>query len=161
MQKLDSKSVWLFFVSSIIGWIIFLIFFGMWVLVAMVGYLETNGLSVFGALIIGILLLLIVPYIWARLTYHFYLYDLSASGLAVEKGVIYKKYTTIPYERIQNVDIDRSLLARILGLSSLSIQTAGTSGKAEGNIPGLSQKDAVVMRDRLIELSRKSRKGGL
>ncbi len=161
MQQLNSKSVWLFFLSSFVKWIVIFIFFGLWVLVALFEYLETIGLPGILVLILGILLFVVVPYVWARLTYHFYLYDLSKDCFHVERGVIYKKYSTIPYERIQNVDIDRTLLARILGLSTVSIQTAGTSGKAEGCIPGLSQEEAIVVRDKLIELSKKSKKSGL
>ena len=76
-------------------------------------------------------------------------------------GIIYKKYVSIPYDRIQNVDIHRSLLARILGLSSLRIHTAGVGGmaSAEGNLPGVSTEVAEQLREELLSRSRRSRTG--
>ena len=79
-----------------------------------------------------------------------------------ESGVIWKKYVSIPYERIQNVDIYRGVFARILGLSDLHIQTAGASvvsyGRgglagvgAEGRLPGIGKDVAEKLRDGLIK----------
>ena len=82
--------------------------------------------------------------------------------------MIWKKYVTIPYERIQNVDIHRGLIARLLGLSDLNIQTAGAStmvyrGRggggfgAEGRLPGISCEIAEQLRDELVKRSRQFR----
>lgn len=69
-------------------------------------------------------------------------------------GIIAKRYVTIPYEKIQNVDITRSFLARILGLSSLLIQTVGASAiGAEGSLPGILHKTAEQMRDEVVRRS--------
>ena len=75
-------------------------------------------------------------------------------------GVINKKYVSIPYSRIQNVDINRGLLERMFGLSTLKIQTAGASATtslgsrgAEGVLPGLSQEVAEQLRGELIARS--------
>ena len=51
--------------------------------------------------------------------------------------MIWKRYVTIPYDRIQNVDIYRGVLARLLGLSDLNIQTAGTTS---GSVLGLLRR---------------------
>ncbi|MBP9832441.1 MAG: PH domain-containing protein, partial [Candidatus Pacebacteria bacterium] len=98
---------------------------------------------------------------WAKLSYHYYRYELTDLGFRKESGVIWKKYVTIPYARIQNVDINRGILARLLGLSDLHIQTAGASASisrygmagisAEGRLPGVSKADAEVLRDELVK----------
>src|SRR3989304_6228103 len=54
-----------------------------------------------------ILLLLVVNYVWAKYFYATYRFELAEKGLRIEKGVIWKRFVTIPYERIQNVDILR------------------------------------------------------
>jgi len=115
--------------------------------------------------------LLIFFFIWAKLTYHFYRYELTDAGFRKELGVIYKKYVTIPYDRIQNVDIYRGILARMLGLSDLNIQTAGMSATvsrygargigAEGRLPALSRETAEQLRDELIQRARQSKNQGL
>jgi len=114
---------------------------------------------------------LVLCFVWAKLTYHFYRYELTDAGFRKELGVIYKKYVTIPYDRIQNVDIYRGILARILGLSDLNIQTAGMSatvgrygvsgGGSEGRLPALSLEVAEQLRDELIQRARQSKNQGL
>lgn len=121
--------------------------------------------------VIGLALLAILGYIWAKLSYRFYKYELVEDGFRKESGVIWKKYVTIPYERIQNVDIYRGILARMLGLSDLQIQTAGMSATvgrygfggagAEGRLPGVSQQDAEKLRDGLIKRARGSKNQGV
>lgn len=112
--------------------------------------------------------LALLNFIWSQLSYHFYKYELREDGFRIEHGVIWKKYVTIPYERIQNVDIYRGLLARLLGLSDLNIQTAGMStpvgsygGASEGRLPGLSPEVAEELRDELIKKARGSKGQGL
>ena len=65
---------------------------------------------------------------------------------------------TIPYEKIQNVDIHCTFLARILGLSILSIQTAGASALgAEGSLPGITHEVAEQLCDELVKYSQRHR----
>jgi len=171
MKQLDPKSVWLFFFSVIIRWFLFYLV----ILFLFASY--SNRLVVFIVTILGtyfsIILLIVLPvitaFIWAKLSYYYYRYELTESGFRKEYGVIYKRYVTIPYDRIQNVDILRGILARLLGLSDIHIQTAGVSGAssisygagAEGRLPGLSRQEAEQIRDELIARSRQSKNQGL
>lgn len=125
----------------------------------------------FGALFMfGLIVLffsIILSYIFARLSYHFYRYELVVNGFRKESGIIWKSYVTIPYDRIQNVDIYRGIWARILGLSDLQIQTAGFSAvrrggmSVEGRLPGLAKEVAEELRDELIKRSTSNRSKGL
>jgi uncharacterized membrane protein YdbT with pleckstrin-like domain len=80
-----------------------------------------------------------------------------------------KVYKSIPYERVQNVDIKRGILARILGFSVLDVQTAGYSGGygngrmlPEGRIPALSVVDAEKYREFVLgKISGKGKNQGL
>ena len=172
MQKLHPRAVWLFFVSLIFRWLFLGIIFGIWTVTAVTGISEDLGLMGYiGWIVAFILVFAGLLYVWARLTYYFYFYELREDGFRQELGVISKKYITIPYDRIQNVDIHRSLLARILGLSSLNIQTAGASAQVsrygvfgangEGVLPGLSHEVAEQLRDELIRRAKGSRSQGL
>src|SRR3989344_9266669 len=141
MQHLDPKAVWLFFFNFILRFLIIAIFFGVWV-----SAISFSPIS----FILAVIVYIVLCYLWAKLTYSFYKYELTEAGFRKELGVIYKKYVTIPYDRIQNVDIYRGILARLLGLSDLNIQTAGMSatinryglsgGGAEGRLPALSRE---------------------
>lgn len=177
MKQLDPKAVWFFFFSFVLRSFAPIIFLGIWGLAFLGDFGESiNNRSEF---LFGFLkwLWIVVPvfltlcFIWAKLTYRFYRYELLDMGFRKESGVIYKKYVTIPYDRIQNVDINRGILARILGLSDLNIQTAGASavvsrygsmgGGAEGRLPAVSVAIGEQLRDELIQRARQSKNQGL
>jgi hypothetical protein len=160
MKKLHPRAVWLFFVkwfSTFLGVFISIVVF---IEIIMYGILEggnindlINFLKV--TLKIGLLVVLfgiIFSYIWARLSYHFYRYEFTDKEFKQEYGVIIKHYIFIPYERIQNIDIHRGILERILGLSNLYFQTAGAGGvlSAEGKLPGLSKEEAEKLKEETI-----------
>lgn len=171
MKQLHPRAVWLFFLNNFLRWfLLFLVilFYGSFLVSELRendSFKDINVLTPQSFLYIFIFL--IVLYIWARLSYHFYRYELTDDGFRKELGVIWKKYVTIPYDRIQNVDIYRGPLARLLGLSDLNIQTAGMSyvGKygaaTEGRLPGLSIEEAENLRNELISRIDKSHQGGL
>ena len=121
MKQLDPKAVWLFFISFVLRLFIPIIFLSIWGSAFLGGISENldNGSEFsFGFLNwlwIIIPVFLVLCFVWAKLTYRFYRYELTDAGFRKELGVIYKKYVTIPYDRIQNVDIYRGILARILG----------------------------------------------
>lgn len=165
MQQLDPKAIWLFFIGLILRWFILLIFLFFWFSLFFGVFFATAGQLSLGPLKwlwIIIPVFLVFFWIWAKLTYRFYRYELREDGFRKEYGVIRKKYVTIPYDRIQNVDIYRGLIARILGLSELSVQTAGATqvsrgSGAEGKLPGLSHEIAEQVRDNLVKYARQSR----
>ena len=175
MKQLDKKSVWLFFFYYVFQYNFFILFLSFWVtgFFGLDFFLKDDFLDV--AKIIPFVIVVsicatIAAFLWAKLSYHFYKYEVTELGFKKESGVIWKKYTTIPFSRIQNVDINRGILARLLGLSDLLIQTAGNSATfnrlgaagfgAEGRLPGVSKGDAEALRDELVKLaSRKSESG--
>jgi len=173
MNQLHPRAVWLFFISSLLCFFLIFLFLGFYLIIGILSELgENTGItSYIGWIFVFAFVVIVLLYIWAKLSYHFYRYELREDGFRKELGVITKKYVTIPYDRIQNVDIYRGILARILGLSDLNIQTAGASaqmsryggltGGAEGRLPGLSREDAEKLRDELIRRAKQSKNQGL
>ena len=178
MQKLDKKAVWLFFFGYLLRWLIPIVVVGAYISILTFSQntmevLEDNARLGFGLVnwLVLVPAFLVLCFVWARLSYHFYRYELTPAGFRKESGVIYKRYVTIPYDRIQNVDIYRGIVARILGLSDLHIQTAGASATmgrygamgigAEGRLPGLSKGVAEELRDELIARTRPSGRQGV
>lgn len=169
MQQLHPRAVWLFFISYLMRFLPFLILAIIFVfanLKELNKAISTNVNFNIGALFISIsvfLILIIFIYIWARLSYHYYKYEFTDNAFKKEYGVIYKKYTSIPYDKIQNVDIHRGIWARILGLSDIQVQTAGlsvvVSGSrfmgmgAEGRLPGIEVGLAEELKSELIKRS--------
>lgn len=167
LQKLHPWAVWLFFFRYAASFIIAAIFVGIWIVAAISEGVTGIGYTI--EIVIAIIFLLIVGnYIWARLSYHFWRYQLTEDSYRAERGVIFKRYISIPYERIQNVDIYRGILDRILGLSDLQIQTAGYGAVgsrglrgfgSEGRLPGIDRQTAEKLRDELIKRAKGNKSG--
>ena len=54
-------------------------------------------------------------------------YALRDKDISYKSGVIIKTMTTVPFSRIQHVEIDEGPISRYFGLASLSVYTAGDS----------------------------------
>ncbi len=59
--------------------------------------------------------------------------------------------TSIPYERIQQIDVERGPLERMFGLSQLVVRTAAAT--TDANLYGLSPGDADDLRQQLLDLA--------
>lgn len=55
-------------------------------------------------------------------------YSLDSDAMLLNKGVFWKRRTTVPYGKITNIDITQGPVERAFGLSKIHIQTAGLSG---------------------------------
>lgn len=159
MNSLHPRAVVLFFISFI-GRSLSIIIFLTFMLIAGISNNEPelSGLTNTWPLALIALIIIVLAFsaVWAKLSYNFYKYELSTSGFKKEEGVIWKKYVTIPYDRIQNVDIYRGPVARLLGLSDLQIQTAGYSfnnkntRNSEGRLFGIEKTEAEHIRNELV-----------
>ncbi|MFH1509895.1 MAG: PH domain-containing protein [Candidatus Nealsonbacteria bacterium] len=159
MQNLHPKSIWLFFFQYLgvgLGITVFLGWFGGLYLFQLASKSTTSAILL---IILFFVFWIMFSYIAAKLSYNAYKYELADNAFKKEHGVIWKKYISIPYERIQNVDIHRGILARILGLSDLMIQTAGYTGgggrsgigrEPEGRLPGIGKELAEQLREELV-----------
>ena len=85
-------------------------------------------------------------------------YQLRADDLLFRRGIMFQRFVSVPYGRMQLVDITRGPVARWLGLADLKFVTAAAASGV--SIPGLAEGDADALRDRLVELA-ESRRAGL
>ena len=175
MENLHPSSVWLFFLSfllkalswgGLLGVAAFILVSQLYAMIFSkvdVGEIQTlyqNFLLYIAGFMVFVI---IIAFIWARLFYSSFRFQLSGDSYRAEWGVIWKRYVSIPYERIQNIDITRGILDRLLGLSHLHIQTAGygaagaRGGGSEGSLPGLDVARAEELRDELIRRAKGSR----
>ena len=85
-------------------------------------------------------------------------YQLRADDLLFRRGIMSQRFVSVPYGRMQLIDINRGPVGRLLGLADLRFVTAAASTNV--SIPGLPETDAAGLRDRLVELA-ESRRAGL
>lgn len=105
----------------------------------------TPGGGVF-TLFAGVGLLLVV------FRYRVWRYEVRTDSLFLERGVVTRVRTVVPYVRIQHVDVSRSPVERALGLASVVVYTAGSRG-ADVTIPGVDPERADDLQARLKQLA--------
>ena len=83
------------------------------------------------------------------LSWAFTRYSVSAHSVYRHSGIFFKKQRQIRLESVQSVDISRSLVARILGLSELRLEAADGAEEAL-HIKYLSHAKAQDLQERLL-----------
>lgn len=73
-------------------------------------------------------------------------YALREKDISYKSGVIVKKMTTVPFSRIQHVEIDEKPISRLFGLSSLSVYTAGDSSN-DLDVSGIKNEEALRIKE--------------
>ncbi|RJF93060.1 PH domain-containing protein [Sphingomonas cavernae] len=109
---------------------------------ALVTFLNDQGIEYFFVMVMvfGVAVLLINWIVWSR-----FQYGVGAHEIVIESGVISRNRRSIPFERIQDVDIERGPLERLLGLAKVRIETGGAGGD-EGLLDSLSLAEADRLR---------------
>ncbi|WP_050032874.1 PH domain-containing protein [Halorubrum halophilum] len=69
-------------------------------------------------------------------------YELTDDTLDISSGVISRREREIPYRRIQNVDVSRSVIQRAIGVAAVDLETAGGSS-TEGSIRFVTPGEAT------------------
>ncbi|WP_392545338.1 PH domain-containing protein [Oryzobacter telluris] len=77
--------------------------------------------------------------------------------IVIRKGRLFRSLVSVPYGRLQYVDIQSGPLARAHGIASCEIHTA--SPESGGSIPGLPVDEAEALRARLAARGETQRAG--
>lgn len=102
-------------------------------------------------IITGLVLLTVVLAVFAYIRYQkfsFFL-DEEKQEFVINEGVFNKSTLTIQLNKIQQVNINQSLLQQMIGVYSLDIDTAG-SEKKEASIKAIDHTTATILRQRLL-----------
>jgi len=121
-------------------------FFGMAFILLREENAPSWGFTILYIGITGIFVLLnMLVYLYEMLFWKSFTYRISSQYIRIHSGVFTKSKTTIPFSRIQNINIAQGVFDRIFGLHTVKIETAGKSAgqqqggpiKPEGYIPGV------------------------
>jgi putative membrane protein len=75
-------------------------------------------------------------------------YTLGAGEIVIESGVLRRQRRVIPFDRVQDIAIERRLLARLFGTARVRIETGGSAAD-EGDLDMIGLADAYALRDRI------------
>jgi putative membrane protein len=110
---------------------------------ALIGASAGPGLR---AMVVIVGLILVVTFVGRVLAWQRFRFSFDGEVLRVDEGVLSRNHRALDVARIQQVEVDRSLLARVLGLAALRVETAGGSGDPEVELRVIPEADAEALR---------------
>lgn len=118
-----------------------------------VGVFQSPFTDIFGNPLSYLLALLFIIalffYIYFTLYYKLFTYSIDEiNGIVIRSGILNRKRIVIPFEKVQNINTRRNIFETMLGICTLTIETASGKDIGEGVIPGISMKD----RENLIQI---------
>ncbi|WP_165047116.1 MULTISPECIES: PH domain-containing protein [unclassified Adlercreutzia] len=102
----------------------------------------------------GVVVLVGVLAVYQLVSYKHLYFMLSADEFNLHSGVINKKRVHVPYQRVQSVDQRASLLQRLFGVCTVSIDTAGGASNKAVQVPYLTKQQAEWLRVELFSRKR-------
>ena len=88
--------------------------------------------------------------------YFTYRFGIDEEGLQIRSGLFQRTVRRIPFDRIQNVSLQRSILHRLFGVAEVKIESAGGT-QAEAQMRVLRLDDAVALEALIKEQGQESR----
>ena len=128
----------LFFISLFIGLVLLHQFLFLEELKAYIILLYTFFIIIFGFI-----------FLYLKLGFPMKKYALRERDISYKSGLLIKKITTVPFSRIQHVEIDEKPISRLFGLASLSVYTAGDSSD-DLVVKGLKKEVAIQLKEFII-----------
>lgn len=98
----------------------------------------------------AIVLYLLVSFFIPSLRWKRWRYDVGEQEIDLLRGLVVKKRTLVPINRVQHVDTNQGPIFRKFGLSSVKISTAATTHE----IPALNDEIAKEVRNKISYLVR-------
>lgn len=118
--------------------------FSLIVLILVTGWMPLVGAAILAVTFIGILLR------WMRFRWH-----LEPDAVVIHEGIIIRKRRVIRRDRIQTVDLERTLLHRVLGVIEVRIEAIGAQG-TEGSLAAVDPSMADALRRTLLSRGARS-----
>ncbi|MEV4639513.1 PH domain-containing protein [Actinoplanes sp. NPDC049548] len=79
-------------------------------------------------------------------------YHVVGRELRIQDGLVWRRNRAIPLDRLQAVELRRTLLAQLTGLAELRLEVVGGS-KTEAPLAYLTVREAATLRERLLALA--------
>lgn len=110
----------------------------------------TLGRVVAGSVVVAAVVGAAASLWFVRNRYKSWAYTERNEDLIVERGVMIRRMSVVPYGRMQFVDVTAGPVDRVFRLATVRLHTAAAASDAR--IPGLERAEAARLRDRLAAL---------
>jgi membrane protein YdbS with pleckstrin-like domain len=92
---------------------------------------------------------LTLSWVWPEAYYRRLRFGIDATGIAIERGILWQSRIAVPRVRIQHTDVSQGPLQRRFGVGTLKLYTAG-SRYTKIELSGLAHAEALALRDALL-----------
>ncbi|WP_414836438.1 PH domain-containing protein [Candidatus Nanohalococcus occultus] len=145
-MKLDRKSIVYNALQDVGTIAVFLVFTGG----ASVTSLNFSAAAIVAAVLTA---LTVVTLVWEYLVWRNYSFYIREENINIRHGVFQKKSREIPLGRIQNVDIKKNVVQRVLGIAKVSLETAG-GGHTEASLKFIGDEQARQFQRKIRNLKK-------
>lgn len=101
---------------------------------------------------LGALAVVAVVLLGAWVGWRFSLFRITPGQVELRRGWVFRRHRQVNLDRVQAIEISRPLLAQLLGLSQVVVQSAG-GGDSQLKLAFLDRERADAVRDRLLDLA--------
>lgn len=109
---------------------------------------QLNKVYLWSAVTVILISLAVIAYLkYRNFTFHL---DEENEEFVIRKGILNKSRLAIPLDKIQQVNINQSLIQKIISVYALEVDTAGSSSK-EVSIRAISHNLALQLKERLLD----------
>ena len=115
-----------------------------------------NTSGIIGSIFIIGLIILTITIVTGWLEYTHYAITLNEQGVKVKRGILSEEEIGIPYRRVKEVRIKRSIIDQIIGVSSIIVTVLGEEGgesfSKESNffLPALTKEAAEKIQEEIL-----------
>lgn len=103
----------------------------------------------------GVILILVFLLIRAYLVFKNFQFKIAEEHFILKQGILKKTNTSIPLERIQNVNFKQNIIQQVIDVFEVSLETAGSS-KTEIAIRAVSLEKATALKEIITKVSKKN-----
>ncbi|MCH8535341.1 MAG: PH domain-containing protein [Flavobacteriaceae bacterium] len=111
---------------------------------------ENFRAFVFNYFVVAVSFLVFIAFGYAYLLYRNFKFQIKGQSFHLNQGVIKRSHIEIPFERIQNINLEQNIFQRILNVVGFQVETAG-EGNAEIQIKALRREVALNLKNQLLE----------
>jgi len=112
---------------------------------AFIAYLAVSGrwsTALFAAIALFAILAVGLVLYWRRFEFR-----VGENEIRIDSGIISRTHRSIPFDRVQDVDITQRPLARLLGIAQVKFETGASAGDEEGILQAVSLERAHALRE--------------
>lgn len=150
--------------SSLVTWLSvnFILFFLLIMSFTLFPVLLAAGPEPLVLVILAVIVLVpvLLFFVWVGLYYKSMWYELREDEITWKRGVWFRTTGIVPYNRVTNIDVRQGPVMRLLGISTLAVQTAGYSGQAVPEIRIEGMEHAEELRELIRSLVREPGNSG-